>query len=151
MNAHMYGERYALPFLAGVLISSAERRRPGLGPWSPAVRDDLQRAFTAELAELKRGFFEVFDDQLYWEKVEKTLSEVCFARYCALAERQTALELSHYGVWRGGDLVARATYTFAGLLVGVLMVKIPFIPIPPTWDLFALGTMLAAPFIPEAQ
>jgi hypothetical protein len=31
------------------------------------------------------------------------------------------------------------------------MVKLPFIPIPQTWDLFAFLTMLAGPFIPDAQ
>ena len=147
----MYGERYALPFLAGVLLASAERRRPGLGPWNPKVREDLETSFKAELLDLRRGFFELFDDPAYWDKVEKTLLEVCFTRYCAVAERQTALELGHYRVWRGGDIVARATYAFAGLLIGILMVKIPFIPIPTEWDLFALATMVGAPFIPEVQ
>jgi hypothetical protein len=31
------------------------------------------------------------------------------------------------------------------------MVKLPFIPIPQTWDLFAFLTMIGAPFIPELQ
>lgn len=147
----MYSDRYSLPFIGGVLISSMERRRPGLGPWSDKTRDELKKSFDAELAELRRGFFELFDDAPYWDKVEKSLREICFPRYCAEAEKQTALEGRQYGIWRGGDIVSRATYALGGLIVGILMVKIPFIPIPPTWDLFAFATMLGAPFIPDAQ
>ena len=46
----MYTERYSLPFLSGVLISALERRRPGLGAWSPEVKAQLQTIFEAELA-----------------------------------------------------------------------------------------------------
>jgi hypothetical protein len=48
-------------------------------------------------------------------------------------------------------LIARGTYAGAGLIIGVLMVKLPFIPIPQTWDLFAFATMLGGPFIPDVQ
>jgi hypothetical protein len=147
----MYTERYSIPFLAGVLISAADRRRPGLGAWNEGLRGELRTVFETELAELKRQFLELFDDRIYWEKVERTLLEVCFPRYCALAQKQTELEQSNYRLWRGGDLVARGTYAAAGLFIGILMVKLPFIPIPQTWDLFAFLTMIGAPFIPELQ
>jgi hypothetical protein len=147
----MYTERYSLPFLAGVLISALERRRPGLGAWTPQVREELQKVFTGELAEMRRRFFELFEDKAYWDKIERTLVDTCFPRYCALAEKQTALERRDYGLWRSGDLVARGAYAGVGLVVGILMVKLPFIPIPQTWDLFAFATMLGAPFIPDAQ
>jgi hypothetical protein len=93
----------------------------------------------------------LFDDKLYWDKVERTLLEVSFPRYCALAQKQTELEGNDYRLWRGGDLLARGTYAGAGLLIGILMVKLPFIPIPQSWDLFAFLTMIGAPFIPELQ
>lgn len=147
----MYTERYSIPFLAGILISAAERRRPGLGAWTENVRAELRKVFETELADLRRRFLELFDDKPYWDKVERTLLEVCFPRYCALAQKQTELEQNDYGLWRGGDLVARGTYAAAGLLIGILMVKLPFIPIPQTWDLFAFLTMIGAPFIPELQ
>jgi len=147
----MYTERYSLPFLAGVLISALERRRPGLGPWTAATREELKKIFDAELAEMRRRFFELFDDKSYWERVEKSLVDTCFPRYCALAEKQTQLEGKDYGLWRGGDLIARGTYAGAGLVIGILMVKLPFIPIPQTWDLFAFATMLGAPLIPDVQ
>jgi len=147
----VYTERYSIPFLASVLISAAERRRPGLGPWSEKTKDEIRAVFQTELSQMRQQFFELFDDAAYWEKVERTLLDVCLPRYCALAEKQTNLERRDFGLWRGGDLVARGTYAAAGLLIGILMVRLPFIPIPQTWDLFAFLTMLAGPFIPDAQ
>ncbi len=147
----MYPEHFTLPFVAGVLIAAAERRRPGLGAWTDASRKELEAVFRAELVDVKRQFFEIFDDKPYWENLEKTLLEVALPRYLAAAEPESALEKKSYGVWRGGDLVSRGAYMAGGLLVGVIMVKVPFIPIPNTWDFFAFLTMLGAPFIPDLQ
>ena len=148
----MYTERFSLSFIAQVLMAAAERRRPGLGAWSPSVRDDLKKVFETELTEVRKRFFEVFDDTGYWAKVEKTLLEDCFVRYCAAAEKQTRLELADYEIWRGGDLLARGALALGGLAVGVFMVEAPFIRfIPEQWGFFAAFTMLGAPFIPDGQ
>jgi len=147
----MYSQRFSLPFLAEVLIASAERRRPGLGPWTPQVRGSLEAGFRTELAEVRARYFELFDDADYWEKVEKNLLEICFPRYCVAAEKQTWLEQHDYGLWRGGDLLARGAYAVLGLLLGLFLVKTPWIPIPPTWDALILFMLLAAPFLPDAQ
>ena len=147
----MYTERFSFPFVAGLLIAAAERRRPGLGPWSDSVRDQLRATFEAEMAEVRTRFLEVFDDPAYWSRVESALLTVTFPRYCAIAQKQTELEQRDYGLWRGGDLVARGTYAAAGLVLGIFMVKASFIPIPQTWDFFALLTALFGPFIPDVQ
>jgi len=147
----MYTQRFSLPVLAEVLIASAERRRPGLGPWTPQAREAIEAGFLAELSEMRSRYFELFDDKDYWEKVEKNLREVCLPRYCVAAQKQTGLEQHDYEVWRGGDLVARAVYAVLGLLLGLFLVKTPWIPIPPTWDALILLLMIAAPFLPDAQ
>ena len=147
----MYTERYSIPFLASILIAAAERRRPGLGPWDEKAEAEIRSLFQSELAQMKRQFMDLFDDAAYWERVERTLLDVCLPRYLPLAQKQTALERRDYGLWRGGDLIARGVYAGAGLLVGILMVKLPFIPVPQTWDLFAFLTMVAGPFVPDAQ
>lgn len=147
----MYTERFSLGFVSGVLMAAAERRRPGLGAWSPAVRAQLEQAFRDELAPIRRAFFELFTDAAYWERLEKAVFSETFPRYAALAEKATLLEQKDYGLWRGGDLLARLAYAGGGLVVGILCVKIPWVPIPPTWDLFAFLTMLGGPFVPDAQ
>lgn len=147
----MYPDRFRLPFLAGVLIAAAERVRPGLGPWTPKVEVQLREVFATELADVRTRFLEVFDDPGYFDRMQETLLGVALPRYVAAAQRQTALEQRDYGLWRGGDLLARGVYAAAGFALGLFLVKAPFIPIPTTWDLLAFAFLLAAPFLPEAQ
>jgi len=147
----VYSERFSLPFLSQVLIAAAERKRPGLGPWSLTVETELLRTFADELVELKRRFLEVNDDQAYWAKVEQTVMEVVYPRYLAEAKRFSDLERRDFGSWRGGDLVARLTYMLAGFALGTFLVKVPWIPIPTTWDALIFAMAVAAPFLPDAQ
>lgn len=147
----MYTERFSLSFVSGVLLGAAERRRPGLGAWNDRVRATLRQLFEAELAGIRPRFLELFDDPASWEKLERIVLGECFERYCAVAERQTSLEQKEYGVWRGGDLVARGAFAAGGLAFGLFMVYAPFIPVPRTWDFFILASMLGAPFVPDLQ
>lgn len=147
----VYSERFSLPFLSQVVIAAAERKRPGLGPWSLEVQAELVKTVVEELAELKRRFFEVYDDQAYWAKVERTILEVVFPRYVAEAKQFTELEKRDFGTWRRGDLVARLTYALGGFALGTFLVKVPFIPIPETWDALIFAMAIAAPFLPDAQ
>ncbi|HYV49755.1 MAG TPA: hypothetical protein VFA20_33085 [Myxococcaceae bacterium] len=147
----VYSERFSLPFLSQVVIAAAERKRPGLGPWSLEVQAELVKTVAEELAELKRRFFEVYDDQAYWAKVETTILEVVFPRYAAEAKQFTEAEKRHFGAWRGGDLVARITYALGGFALGTFLVKVPWIPIPQTWDALIFAMAIAAPFLPDAQ
>jgi hypothetical protein len=147
----VYPDRFRLPFLAGVLIAAAERVRPGLGAWSPKVDTRLREVFATELADVRPRFLELFGDPGYFDRLQETLMSVALPRYLAAAQKQTQLEQRDYGLWRGGDLLARGVYAAAGLAVGLFLVKAPFIPIPETWDLFAFACLLGAPFIPDAQ
>jgi hypothetical protein len=147
----VYTERFSLPFIAQVLIAAAERRRPGLGAWTPEVKEELKKLFQSELAEIRARFLELFDDKAYWAKVEKAILEDCFDRYSALAEKQTALEQRDYGVWRGGDVVSRIILGIVGLGAGVFIARAPFIPLPTSADVIVLITALGTPVLPDLQ
>ena len=147
----MYPDRFRLPFLTGVLIAAAERRRPGLGPWSPQVEDQLRRVFETELEDVRKSFLESFDDPGWFDRGEETIQEIALPRYLVEAKRETDLEQREFGIWRGGDLVSRIVWGLGGLALGLFLVKAPFIPIPTSWDLFALALLLGAPFIPDVQ
>ncbi|HZJ53969.1 MAG TPA: hypothetical protein VFD38_07500 [Myxococcaceae bacterium] len=151
LGAFMYPDRFRLPFLSGVLIAAAERRRPGLGPWSPGVEEQLRRAFDSELEDVRRSFLESFDDPAWFGRVEEKIREIALPRYLVEARRETDLEQRGYGLWRGGDLLSRIVWGLGGFFLGVFLVKAPFIPIPTTWDLLAFGLLLLCPFIPDAQ
>ena len=147
----VYSERFSLPFLSQVVIAAAERKRPGLGPWSAGAEAALRQVFDDELAELERRFLELFDDRAYWAKVKETMLEVVFPRYLAEAKRFQELEQRDFGSWRGGDLVARLTYVLAGFALGALLLRVPALPIPKSWDALVFATAIAAAFFPDAQ
>ncbi len=147
----MYPDRFRLPFLTGVLIAAAERRRPGLGPWSFQVEEQLRQAFDSELEDVRRSFLESFDDPGWFTRVEEKIEEIALPRYLVEAKRETDLEQRGYGLWRGGDLLSRVVLALGGLCVGAFLVKAPFIPIPTTWDLLIFAMGLAAPLLPDLQ
>lgn len=147
----MYPDRFRLPFLSGVLIAAAERRRPGLGPWSPQVEEQLRQAFQTELEDVRQSFLETFDDPAWFARIEEKIQEIALPRYLVEAKRQTDLEQRGYGLWRGGDLLSRVVLALGGLCVGAFLVKAPFIPIPTTWDLLIIALGLAAPLLPDFQ
>ncbi len=147
----MYTDRFSLPFLTQVLIAAAERRRPGLGGWTPQVRAELRQIFETELVELKARFFELFDDRAHWERIERALLDDAFPRYCASAEPQTALEQRGFGIWRGGDVVSRIALGFGGLLAGAFIARAPFIPLPTSADVVVMISSLGTPLLPDLQ
>jgi len=147
----LYTDRFTLPFVAQVLIAAAERRRPGLGRWTPEVREELKKVFETEVAEVRARFLELFDDRPYWAKVERLLVEDCFDRYCALAERQTALEQRDYGIWRSGDLLSRVALGTLGVAVGSFLMRAPFIHLPAAGDVVLYLGMLGTPLLPDLQ
>lgn len=147
----MYPDRFRLPFLSGVLIAAAERRRPGLGPWSPQVEEQLRQAFQTELEDVRQSFLETFDDPAWFARIEEKIQEIALPRYLVEAKRETDLEQRGFGLWRGGDLVSRIVWGLGGFALGVFLVRAPFIPIPTSWDLLAFAMLLLCPFIPDAQ
>jgi len=58
-----------------------------------------------------------------------------------LARRFSSLEDRDFGVWRGGDPLARATFVLSGLVIGGLILWAPFIPIWEKWFPFLLAVL----------
>jgi hypothetical protein len=85
----------------------------------------------------------------YLEALEKEVRAVVPVRWRGLAERHTELEGRDFGLWRGGDVVARLVYVLVGLVVGGLCVALPFIPIWEKWFPLLLG--VSAWWLPTAQ
>jgi hypothetical protein len=87
------------------------------------------------------------DDPPHWERAGAIVRDVLLPRYRRLAEEENAAAERDYGMWRGGDLVARATFALSGLVLGAIVVAVPWIPIYEKWlpwALFVLG-----PFVPD--
>ena len=142
----MVPEKYRLAAVGRFLLEQFELRRPGIRDWSPQVESALREEVERELQIMEKQLRELgIDDQRYWQRVRRALDEILMPRYTALASAEVALAKRDYGIWRGGDLIARATFALAGFIVGVIALRVPYVPIEVKWFpalLFVLGPLL---------
>src|SRR5207237_2512166 len=87
------------------------------------------------------------DDAGYWQRLRRALDEILLPRYAALATAEIDLAKRDYGIWRGGDLVARATFALAGFILGIICVEVPYIPIQAKW--FPALRLVLGPRFPD--
>jgi hypothetical protein len=127
------------------LIEHLERRRPAIVDSADKVAAEVDHA----LAPLRRSYVELELPLSYMNALEEELKATLPERWRAVAAPFTRLEASSFKLWRGGDVVARLAYVFAGLVIGGLCLRAPFIPIWEKWFPFALA--LAAWWLPDAQ
>jgi hypothetical protein len=145
----MVPEKYGFAAIAQRLVSLFEVRRPGIARWDADALAWLRREADEALSQMEKQCRELgIDDPPHWRRARDVVEHVLLPRYARLAEEENALAARDYGLWRGGDLVARGTFALAGLVLGAAMVAIPWIPIYEKWFPWAL--FILGPFIPDA-
>lgn len=127
------------------VIEHLERRRPAIAGSVEAVTLEVERA----LEPVRKAYGELELPRSYMDALADEVKASLPVRWQSAADRFTRLESSSFGVWRGGDVVARVTYVFVGLVIGGLCLRAPFIPIWEKWFPFALA--LAAWWLPDVQ
>ena len=145
----MVPEKYRLAAVGQFLLEQFELRRPGFHEWSPALEAGLRQEAEGELQLMEKQLRELgMDDPAYWQRVRRALDEILLPRYAALAASEIDLAKRDYGIWRGGDLVARATFALAGFVLGIVCVEVPYIPIQAKW--FPALLLVLGPLFPDA-
>lgn len=127
------------------LLARLERQRAALANDAAATEAEVSTG----LAEARARYLEEALPAPYFEALARELGAGIGHRWRRVAAAYTALEGRGFGIWRGGDLVARLAYVFAGLALGGLCVELPFIPIWEKWFPFALA--VGGYFLPDAQ
>lgn len=144
----MVPEKYSLASIGRYLIEAFERRRPALRAWTPEVEATLRADCEQELLQMERQLKELeIDDPAYWHRARELVDDVLIPRYAKLAADEIALANKEYGIWRGGDLIARATFAAAGLALGIVAVELPYIPVYEKW--FPAVLLVAGPWFPD--
>ncbi|HEY3359180.1 MAG TPA: hypothetical protein VGQ83_38380 [Polyangia bacterium] len=136
---------YSAQDVALDVVAHLERRRAAIAGDEALVRAEVNEA----LAPVRQAYREAELPAAYLTALEHELLATIPPRYVEAAARYTALEQRDFGLWRGGDVVARITYVFAGLVLGGLVVWAPFIPIWEKWFPFALA--IGAFWLPTVQ
>jgi hypothetical protein len=144
----MVPSKYQLAEVGSFLLEQFEIRRPGITQWTPKVEAQLRQAAEGELQQMERQCRELgVDDPQYWQRVRRALDEILLPRYGKLVTAEIELQKRDYGIWRGGDLVARGTFAVAGFILGIIAVEVPYIPIEAKW--FPALLLVAGPMFPE--
>lgn len=141
------GAEYDYAQVVYVVLQECEHRRRG---FDDADFDREVRACASEkMAEIKATYDEFGGSAAYWEALDKEVEEVVVPRYLATARDMTELERNNFGIWRGGDLAARFTFALIGLLIGSIIIALPFVPI--VEDMFAFALMAAGFLYPDLK
>src|SRR5712671_1654216 len=145
----MVPSKYGLAAIGRHLVSLFEVRRPAISRFDGEAQALLRREAGEALAQMEQQSRELgVDAPRHWSRAREVVENVLLPRYLALAKAENAAAANDYGLWRGGDLVARGAFALFGLVLGALMVWIPWIPVYEKWVPWALFVL--GPFLPDA-
>jgi hypothetical protein len=146
---NLAGREYDFGPVLFAVLQDCEHRRRSLPPDGGEAAAKLAEIARQKLAEIQPCYAEAGGSPAYWRELEREVLETALPQYARAAAAQTRLELAGYGLWRQGDPLSRLALGLAGLTVGGLIVKAPFIPIFD--DAFAFVLAVAAFFYPEIK
>jgi hypothetical protein len=131
------GPEYDFGSVVFVVLEECEHRRRGFD--DDEAEEQLLRVARAKLAKIKQAYDEFGGSPAYWKVLETEVLETAMPQYIQGAREMTALEHANFGVWRGGDPLARFAFALGGLFIGSLLIALPFIKIVEAMFAFALA------------
>jgi hypothetical protein len=141
------GPEYDFGSIVFVVLEECEHRRRGFD--SDEAEFQLLRVAKEKLAHIRKAYDEFGGSAAYWKVLETEVLETAMPQYIDAAREMTALERAKFGIWRGGDPLARVVFALGALLVGSILIALPFVPI--VERLFAFGLAVAAFLYPELK
>lgn len=136
------GSEYDLGNVVFTVVQECEHRRRGLGS-----DGDLMAVAHDKLAQIKKAYDEFGGSAAYWQDVKREVMETAMPQYVAAAAEMDELERNAFNVWRGGDVASRFAFALIGLLIGSVIIAIPFIPI--FEEIFAFALTFAGFVYPD--
>ncbi|HEV2856056.1 MAG TPA: hypothetical protein VHC97_24930 [Thermoanaerobaculia bacterium] len=144
---NLAGPAYDLGDVLFAVLQECEHGRRAFAPDEAAER--LRETARAKLDEIRESYEECGGTEPYWRVVEREVLETALPQYVPAAIEQTRLETGNYDLWRRGDPAARAAFGLLGLVIGGLIIAIPWIPI--FEEAFAFILALAGFLYPEVK
>jgi hypothetical protein len=141
------GPEYDFGSVVFVVLEECEHRRRGFDDAELAPR--LLDTAKGKLAKIKAAYDEFGGAAAYWHSLQTEVLETAMPQYIAAAREMNALERSNYGLWRGGDPLARIAFGLGGLLLASLLIFVPFVRIFEVF--FAGGFLLTGLVFPEIK
>ena len=123
---NLTGPAYDLGDVLFAVLQECEHACRAFAPDEAAER--LRETARAKLGEIRESYDEAGGTETYWRLVEREVLETALPQYIPAAIEQTRLEGSDYDLWRRGDPLARAAFGLLGLVIGGLIIALPWIP-----------------------
>jgi hypothetical protein len=127
------------------VLQDCEHRRRSFS--DETAGESLTNCAREKLARIRQSYLEGMGSKGYWRELEREVLETVIPQYVPAAIEQNRKERDAYGVWRGGDLLARFLFAILGLVIGGLIISLPFIPT--IENIFALAFALGGWFYPD--
>jgi len=127
MVLNIAGPEYDFGSVVFVVLEECEHRRRGFD--DEDLEPQLLAAARAKLAKIRSAYDEFGGSPTYWKSLETEVMETAMPQYVAAAAEMNRLERNAFGVWRGGDVAARLLFALIGLLIGSILIELPFVPI----------------------
>lgn len=141
--------------LAAELLADLERLRPGLSATATPeeIRQICGERLRLRLPEIYREYLAdatPADEEAQLKLYERELEQLLIPRYAALAERQNHSE-RRSGPGKGVEMYNRITYAVIFFVLGIFVIRAPFIPLWDKWIPFALAIIapILAPWLPD--
>jgi hypothetical protein len=139
------GADYDFGQVVFVVLQECEHRRRG---WDEEEFEHAALACAREtLARVKSTYDEFGGSASYWKTLENEVLTVAMPQYIEEAGPLTVAEKEGFGVFRGGDVAARFAFALLGLVIGCIIIALPFIPI--FEDMFAFALAAAGFLYPD--
>ncbi len=136
MVLNIAGPEYDFGSVVFVVLEECEHRRRGFDD-----EGQLLAIARAKLDKIKAAYDEFGGSPTYWKSLETEVLQTAMPQYIDAAKEMNRLERHGYDVWRRGDLSARLLFALGGLVIGGIMIELPFIPIFETMFAFFLATL----------
>lgn len=139
------GSKFDFGNVIYAVLETCEHRRLS---YDDAELEQRLRADAREkLDEIYRSYVEMSGTGSYWARLEREVLETVMPQYVREAARQNALERNDFGIWRGGDILARIGFGMGGLLLASFLRFIPGIRL--VWLPSELLFAAVGVFLPE--
>jgi hypothetical protein len=129
------GPEYDFGNVVYAVLQECEHRRRGFD--DAELDQQLIATARGKLGKIKAAYDEFGGAPGYWESLETEVLRTAMPQYLVAAREMNALEREKFGVWRGGDPLARIAFALGGLVLAFVLFFIPFA------RMFEMGWMIA--------
>lgn len=131
------GPEYDFGSVVFVVLGECEHRRRSFD--DDELEFQLMETAKTKLKKIKAAYDEFGGSPAYWQALQTEVLETAMPQYIQAAGEMNALERNKFGLWRGGDPAARAVFGLGGLLIGSILIALPFVPVFEAMFAFALA------------